>query len=129
MCRICLFHRDLCIPFTFVTVAESEMTFHLPRPADSAPRMDRILDGAGSRFPRRNRKVETMLVLSRKPDAQIVIGDGIVITVVEIRGDKVRLGIEAPREVSVHRREVVEALRRANSGQAVNSDMPANDQG
>ena len=55
-----------------------------------------------------------MLVLSRKRDQQIIIGDGIVITVVEIRGDKVRLGIEAPNEVSVHRKEVYEAIQSAN---------------
>jgi carbon storage regulator len=52
-----------------------------------------------------------MLVLSRKRDQQVIIGDGIVITVVEIRGDKVRLGIEAPAEVSVHRKEVYEAIK------------------
>ena len=51
-----------------------------------------------------------MLVLARKTDERIVIGDNIVITVVEIRGDKVRLGIEAPREVPVHRQEVYEAI-------------------
>ncbi|MDX1945161.1 MAG: carbon storage regulator CsrA [Pirellulaceae bacterium] len=55
-----------------------------------------------------------MLVLSRKRDERIVIGDNIVITVVEVRGDKVRLGIEAPKEVPVHRQEVLEALRRAD---------------
>jgi carbon storage regulator len=54
-----------------------------------------------------------MLVLSRKRDERIVIGDNIVITVVEVRGDKVRLGIEAPAEVPVHRQEVIEAMRRA----------------
>lgn len=47
-----------------------------------------------------------MLVLSRKKDERIVIDDQIVIMVVEIRGDKVRLGIEAPREVPIHRQEV-----------------------
>lgn len=51
-----------------------------------------------------------MLVLSRKKDQDLVIGDDIVITVVEIRGDKVRLGIRAPLEVPVHRREVYEAI-------------------
>ena len=56
-----------------------------------------------------------MLVLSRKRDERIVIGDNIVITVVEVRGDKVRLGIDAPAEVPVHRQEVVEAMRRAES--------------
>ncbi len=65
-----------------------------------------------------------MLVLSRKPDEQIVIGDGIVVTVVEIRGDKVRLGIEAPREVSVHRQEVVVALKKANQTETVPSENP-----
>lgn len=53
-----------------------------------------------------------MLVLSRTRDEQIVIGDEIVITVVEIRGDKVRIGIAAPGEVPVHRREVYEAIKR-----------------
>lgn len=53
-----------------------------------------------------------MLVLSRKTDERIIIGDDIVITVVEIRGDKVRLGIAAPREVPVHRQEIYDALRR-----------------
>jgi carbon storage regulator len=55
--------------------------------------------------------VRPMLVLSRKRDQQIIIGDGIVITVVEIRGDKVRLGIEAPTDVPVHRKEVYEAIK------------------
>ncbi|HVJ69747.1 MAG TPA: carbon storage regulator CsrA, partial [Caulifigura sp.] len=53
-----------------------------------------------------------MLVLSRKKNESIVIDDRIVITVVEIRGDKVRLGIQAPRDVPVHRQEVYEALRK-----------------
>jgi carbon storage regulator len=51
-----------------------------------------------------------MLVLSRKKDESIVINDNITIVVVEIRGDKVRLGIEAPKEVPVHRREVFESI-------------------
>ncbi len=51
-----------------------------------------------------------MLVLSRKRDDAIMIGDDIVITVVDIRGDKVRLGVEAPSNVPVHRREVYEAI-------------------
>ena len=53
-----------------------------------------------------------MLVLSRKKNESIVIDDRIVITVVEIRGDKVRLGIQAPRDVPVHRQEVYDALRK-----------------
>lgn len=51
-----------------------------------------------------------MLVLSRKKNESIVIDDRIVLTVVEIRGDKVRLGIEAPREVPVHRKEIFDAI-------------------
>lgn len=53
-----------------------------------------------------------MLVLSRHRDESIIIGDNIVVTVVEIRGDKVRLGIEAPTAVPVHRQEVYEAILR-----------------
>ena len=53
-----------------------------------------------------------MLVLSRQKDESIVIGDNIKITIVDVRGDKVRLGIEAPREVPVHRIEVYEAIQR-----------------
>lgn len=55
-----------------------------------------------------------MLVLSRQKDESIIIGDNIVITIVDIRGDKVRLGINAPTEVPVHRQEVYEAIRREN---------------
>jgi len=53
-----------------------------------------------------------MLVLSRQRDESIMIGDSVVVTVVDIRGDKVRLGIQAPSEVPVHRREVYEAIQR-----------------
>ena len=53
-----------------------------------------------------------MLVLSRKKNESIVINDDITIVVVEIRGDKVRLGVEAPKEVPVHRREVYDAIKR-----------------
>ncbi len=53
-----------------------------------------------------------MLVLSRKKNESIIINNDITVVVVEIRGDKVRLGIEAPKEVPVHRREVYEAIKR-----------------
>ena len=53
-----------------------------------------------------------MLVLSRQRDESIMIGDKVVITIVDIRGDKVRLGIEAPQEIPVHRQEVYEAIKR-----------------
>jgi carbon storage regulator len=55
-----------------------------------------------------------MLVLSRQRDESIMIGDKVVITIVDIRGDKVRLGIQAPEEIPVHRQEVYEAIQREN---------------
>ncbi|MFO0831388.1 MAG: carbon storage regulator CsrA [Phycisphaerales bacterium] len=55
-----------------------------------------------------------MLVLSRQRDETIMIGDDIEITVVDIRGDKVRLGITAPTKIAVHRKEVYEAIKREN---------------
>ena len=58
-----------------------------------------------------------MLVLSRKKNESIVIDDTIVITVVEIRGDKVRLGIQAPKEIPVHRSEVHAAIHREQARQ------------
>lgn len=62
-----------------------------------------------------------MLVLSRKKNESIIINDHITITVVEIRGDKVRLGIDAPKEVTVHRQEVYDAIQaqtEAGNGEA-----------
>ena len=55
-----------------------------------------------------------MLVLSRHRDESIMIGDDVVVTIVDIRGDKVRLGINAPQDVPVHRQEVYEAIKREN---------------
>ncbi len=55
-----------------------------------------------------------MLVLSRHRDESIMIGDNVMITIVDIRGDKVRLGIDAPQEIPVHRQEVYEAIKREN---------------
>lgn len=55
-----------------------------------------------------------MLVLSRQRDETIMIGDDIEITVVDIRGDKVRLGISAPTRIAVHRKEVYESIKREN---------------
>ena len=64
-----------------------------------------------------------MLVLSRKINETIIINDNIVVTVVDIRGDKVRLGIEAPKDVPVHRQEVYDAIKRAeNPGAARKAD-------
>ena len=69
-----------------------------------------------------------MLVLSRQRDESIIIGDNIVITVVDIRGDKVRLGINAPTEIPVHRQEVYEAIQRekarGDNGEAAGEVKP-----
>ena len=53
-----------------------------------------------------------MLVLSRQKDESIIIGDDVEITIVDVRGDKVRLGITAPKSVSVHRKEIYETIQR-----------------
>jgi len=55
-----------------------------------------------------------MLVLTRKTNENIVIGDDVVVTVIDIRGDKVRLGIEAPKSVTVHRREVYDRIKESD---------------
>lgn len=67
-----------------------------------------------------------MLVLSRQRDETIMIGDDVEITVVDIRGDKVRLGITAPRRIQVHRKEVYDAIKRENEQAAKMSpeDVP-----
>ena len=65
-----------------------------------------------------------MLVLSRQRDESIVIGDDIVVTIVDIRGDKVRLGIEAPKTITVHRQEVYEAIQRENSSPSSDTPQP-----
>ena len=59
-----------------------------------------------------------MLVLTRKRDERIMIGDQISLLVVDIRGDKVRLGIEAPSDITVHRQEVYEAIQREQALEA-----------
>jgi carbon storage regulator len=59
-----------------------------------------------------------MLVLSRKKDESILVDDKIKITVLDIRGDKVRIGIEAPREMAVHREEVFAAIKRQDAEKA-----------
>lgn len=66
-----------------------------------------------------------MLVLSRKKNESIVINNDITIVVVEIRGDKVRLGVEAPREVPVHRREVYDAIQRSQQAGDASSSAGA----
>ncbi len=59
-----------------------------------------------------------MLVLTRKPDQSIMIGNDIEITILEVRGEQVRLGIRAPRSVSVHRKEIYEQIRQENQNAA-----------
>jgi carbon storage regulator len=66
-----------------------------------------------------------MLVLSRRVGERLVIGDDIVVTVIEVRSDGVRLGIDAPRDVRVHRAEVLEALTAANADAATADDSTA----
>ena len=63
-----------------------------------------------------------MLVLTRKAGESIIIGDGIEITVIETKGDQIKLGIKAPKEVDIHRKEVYEAIQQANQ-QAVNQSF------
>jgi carbon storage regulator len=75
----------------------------MPRVGRRIVRTARILEGA-----------IIMLVLSRQRDETIMIGDEIELTVVDIRGDKVRLGIKAPARVAVHRKEVYDAIKREN---------------
>jgi len=62
-----------------------------------------------------------MLVLSRNTDESIIIGNDITITVVAIRGDKVRLGIDAPKEISVHRLEVYHAIAKQPNSESARS--------
>lgn len=64
-----------------------------------------------------------MLVLSRKQDESIMIGDHIIVKIVSIHGDKVRIGIEAPKDVSIHREEVYQAIQRERNPPAEEQRM------
>lgn len=66
-----------------------------------------------------------MLVLSRQKDESIMIGDDVEITIVDVRGDKVRLGINAPRNIAVHRKEIYIAIQKEKEG----NEHPAHSQG
>lgn len=68
-----------------------------------------------------------MLVLSRQRDESIIVGDNVQITVVDIRGDKVRLGIQAPPHIPVHRKEVFDAIQRENrkAAELTTQDLPS----
>ncbi len=58
-----------------------------------------------------------MLVLSRKKNESIIINDNIVVTIVDVKGDKVRLGFQAPKEITIHRKEVFEAIKRSEKSE------------
>ncbi|MFN8015772.1 MAG: carbon storage regulator CsrA [Acidimicrobiia bacterium] len=64
-----------------------------------------------------------MLVLTRRANQSIIIGDDVVVTVLEVRGDQVRIGITAPRDVTVHREEVYRALHDVNTDAATTADV------
>ena len=64
-----------------------------------------------------------MLVLTRKPGERLVIGDNIVVTVVDVKGDNIRIGIDAPREVKVFRGEIYDAIVAENRQAALNVDL------
>lgn len=74
-------------------------------------------DSAAARLHITKKECIAMLCLSRKKDEKIVIGDSITLVVIEIRGDKVRFGIDAPRDVTVHRQEVYDAIKREQAGE------------
>ena len=63
-----------------------------------------------------------MLVLTRKPDQSIMVGSEIEITILEVRGEQVRVGIRAPRQVAVHRKEVFDQIRDENRGAIISPD-------
>ena len=65
-----------------------------------------------------------MLVLTRQRDESIMIGDDVEITIVDVRGDKVRLGITAPKHIPVHRREIYDAIQREKAQKAEAGEVP-----
>lgn len=65
-----------------------------------------------------------MLVLSRQKDESIMIGDEVEITIVDVRGDKVRLGITAPKHIPVHRREIYDAIQREKAQKIAGNATP-----
>ena len=69
-----------------------------------------------------------MLVLTRRKNESIVIGDNIVVMVVGIQGDKVRLGIQAPKDVAVNRREVYDAIKRSEGSQMKSPEIPSSNE-
>jgi carbon storage regulator len=82
---------------------------------DPAPRAAAV---ASPRLTRNHGRIPPMLVLTRQANQSIMIGHDIVVTVLEVRGDHVRIGISAPRTTDVHREEVFRALQKANTDAA-----------
>ena len=115
------------LPNLMIEVPEAEMT-NQPRPGykEIDIRLGNLTGEKQSASLNPNSPLElairNMLILSRKKDESIVIGDNIRISIVEIRDDKVRLGIDAPRDVSVHRREVYDANKRKEAEDAERPD-------
>jgi carbon storage regulator len=72
-------------------------------------------------------KERDVLVLSRRVGERIVIGNDVVVTVLEVRGDIVRIGVDAPRSVTVHRSEVIDAIEASERAEAVADSAAAND--
>ena len=68
-----------------------------------------------------------MLILSRKTDQQIKIGDDITLTIIEIRGDQVKIGVEAPKDVKVFRQEVFDAIQNENKAAVVDTQESGNE--
>ena len=66
-----------------------------------------------------------MLVLSRQKNESIMIGDNVEVIIVDVRGDKVRLGITAPKAIAVHRKEIYEAIQREKAGEKEETKPPA----
>lgn len=64
-----------------------------------------------------------MLVLSRRKGESVIIGDGIKVTVIDVRGDQIRLGIDAPRSISVHREEIYQQVLEENAAAAQSADV------
>lgn len=79
----------------------------------------------GSEFNERQARMHIGLVLSRQRDEGIMIGDDIIVRIVDIRGDKVRVGIDAPKTVAVHRQEVYAAIQREKKAAAVEAGKTA----
>lgn len=106
--RACRKRNNINLPCTHLMLGAtgSEKSGSLPGKGDKGSLFIRMVGYVGA-----FRGCE-MLVLSRKQDEKIIIGDNISLMVISIQGDKVRLGIEAPKDVSIHRQEVYDAIQR-----------------